>query len=138
MGKTFLANAIGEILPDCAVVKLGSHHARPEKNQLYFERGTPYSKILEKTSQRSYLVIESGSILEDPDLSADLVIYLPGVDGDKPGSESRRAAAHLIRGSASSSESILTFASRLGVDRVIVQKIVDYIESFVPSGDGRA
>jgi hypothetical protein len=39
VGKTLLAEALGEILPGCVVVKLGVHHARPEKNHLFFERG---------------------------------------------------------------------------------------------------
>ncbi|MBW2737095.1 MAG: hypothetical protein JRH20_32340 [Deltaproteobacteria bacterium] len=130
VGKTFLADAIGKILTDCAVIKLGVHHPRAEKNQLFFERGTSYLQILKRAGQRRFLVIESGAILDDPDLSPDLVIFLPGRDGDKPGSEIRRAAAHIIRGEPLSDDEIEAIAARLKVQIVEVRRIIDFIESF--------
>jgi len=134
VGKTRLAEGIGEILPDCAVVKLGVHHARPEKNLLYFERGTPYSVIAKETSDRSCLVIESGAILDDPDLVPDLVFFLPAPGGDKEGSEARRARADLVRGETIDDADVDFVARRLGIDRARAMEIV---EAVADTGDKR-
>jgi hypothetical protein len=125
VGKTLLAEALGEILPGCVVVKLGVHHARPEKNHLFFERGTPYSAILEATRDRAYLVIESGAILDDVELEPDLVIFLPSPEGDKAGSDRRRARADLIRGEPMDDTIVDEVAQKLNVDRLAASAIVE-------------
>jgi len=116
VGKTRLAEELGRILPDAAVVKVGVHHARPEKNRLFFESGATARQILAASGDRRFLIVESGAILDDPDLDPALVIFLPAPSGDKPGSEARRTAAHLVRGDPQREDPGLLVARRLGIE----------------------
>ena len=100
MGKTQLASAFSRILDDSVMVKLGTHEPRPGKTGVFFWRGTRFSDVLKRVGDCSFLIIESGEILDDPEMHADLVLFLPAGEGrsDKPGSVRRRQRADLIRG----------------------------------------
>ena len=115
-GKTTLAAELGNLLPDSKVVKLGHHPAKEGKPELYFQTGIPFWKLARAVGPCRYLIIESGAILDDPDLSKDLVIYLPARDGsDKPGAHRRRAASDIIRGEPVENETRERLREQLGV-----------------------
>jgi hypothetical protein len=113
-GKTTLANTLGQLLPDSKIVKLGHHPPKKNKPSLYFHTDTSFGDILASVKDCKYLVIESGALLDDTDLTPDLVIFLPSTQGpDKPGSERRREKAHLIRGEPIGKEKAQTLQSKM-------------------------
>ena len=118
VGKTFLAQKLGRLLPRSTVIKIGLHHARQDRNSNFFALETPYSVIESSFPDAELLIIESGSILDDPDLIPDLAIFLPSLDpaGDKPGSERRRQQAHLVRGETFDPSDVERIRTRLAVD----------------------
>jgi hypothetical protein len=124
VGKTELAEALAALLPDAAVVKLGVHHPRPEKNDLFFGGDTTWSEVRERIGARAFAVVESGAILDDPALQPDLVIFLPAPDGDKPGSERRRARADLVRGEPVDPERAGILRKRLDVGEDVMAAIL--------------
>ncbi len=126
VGKTFLAQELGRLLPRSIVIKIGLHHARHEKNSNFFALETPYSVIESSFPRTELLIIESGSILDDPDLEPDLVIFLPSSDpaGDKPGSERRRRQAHLVRGDSFDPSIVEQIRTRLAVDEQTMGSIL--------------
>jgi hypothetical protein len=124
VGKTRLAEELGRILPDAAVVKVGVHHARPGKNRLFFDRGATARQISAAAGDRRFLIVESGAILDDPDLDPALVIFLPAPGGDKPGSEARRTAAHIVRGERQPDDLESRVAQRLGIDLPLAREVV--------------
>jgi len=117
-GKTTLAAALCELLPDSRSVKLGHHRAKEGKPALLFPLDTPYREVVRKMEECLFLIIESGGILDDPDLQADLVIFLPtpGAGRDKPGSERRRARADLVRGEPVAAGQLDKLRRALGVN----------------------
>jgi hypothetical protein len=124
-GKTTLAKELGALLPDSRVVKLGHHPAKTGKPTLYFHTDTPYRDLEKAVGQCGFLVIESGAILDDPELVKDLVIFLPAREGpDKPGADRRRAAADLIRGETVGKEDRDALQGKLGVDSTIFHAIL--------------
>ena len=99
VGKTRLANRLGELLPDSKIVKLGRHKYKAQKNRYFLPTKATFAEVLKLTGTSNHLIIESGSILDDPFLKPSLVIFLSAPDGkDKPGSSRRREKADLIRG----------------------------------------
>jgi hypothetical protein len=98
VGKTRLAGELAALLGDAAVVKLGVHHAQPDRNELFFGADATWSEVRERIGPRAFAILESGTILDDPGLAPELVIFLPAPGGDKPGSERHRARADLVRG----------------------------------------
>jgi len=124
VGKTELAEGLAALLGDAAVVKLGVHHPRPGRNELYFDRDTPWKTVLERVRGRRFAILESGSILDDPDLEPDLVIFLPAPGGDKPGAEERRARADLVRGEPPSPALVEGLRARLGVDAGTMERLL--------------
>ncbi len=116
-GKTTLAKELGDLLPDSRVVKLGHHPAKEGKPELYFQTDTPFKDLEKAVGRCRFIIIESGAILDDPDLSRDLVIFLPSRDGrDKPGAHRRRAVSDLIRGEKIGDDDRDSLKKRLGVD----------------------
>ena len=116
-GKTTLATALCELLPHSRSAKLGHHGAKEGKCTLLFPLDTPYREVVRNVKGCSFLIIESGAILDDPDLRADLVIFLPsrGNRGDKSGSEHRRAKADLVRGEPLAAGQVERLRRALGV-----------------------
>jgi len=117
-GKTTLATALRELLPGSRSVKLGHHRAKEGKCTSLFPLDTPYREVQRDVEGCPFLIIESGAILDDPDLQADLVIFLPSRDGrgDKPGSGRRRARADLVRGESVAAAQVEQLRRKLGVD----------------------
>jgi hypothetical protein len=133
-GKTTLAAALGERLPNARVIKVGHHAARAERPSGYFLIGTPMSEILDSVGDPSFLIIESGALLDDPELSADLVVFLPSPAGeDKPGSERRRARADLIRGEEQDEAAVRRLAERLGLDSRSMAALVRLVDEPTPA-----
>ncbi len=135
VGKTTLATAMGELLENSRVVKLGTHPARKDKPSLYFGRGTPFKEVESAVQNCSFLVIESGTILDDADLRPDLVIFLPAPSGrdNKPGTEHRRARADIVRGESVSTDFVESLTGRLGIDLDTIEKILHAVDvSFTP------
>ncbi|MCP4680085.1 MAG: hypothetical protein GY854_32250 [Deltaproteobacteria bacterium] len=126
VGKTTLATAIGALLENSRVVKLGTHPASMDKPSLYFQRGTSFKAIKDAVQDCSYLVIESGTILDDADLRPDLVVFLPAPPGreNKPGSEHRRRRADIVRGEAVSMDYVESITGKLDIDLDTVEKIL--------------
>ncbi len=118
-GKTTLATALNELLKDSRKVKLGEHPPREGKPPLLFPLNTSYKTVVQKAGHCGFLIIESGSILDDPDLSFDLAIFLParGDHPDKPGSDRRRAQCDLTRGRPIDPGRFEMLQKRLGVDK---------------------
>ena len=119
VGKTSLARSLGRLLPGCLVVKVGTGRQSGKKSEILFPFGTPYAKVAEAAEGSACLIIESGAILDDPDLAADLVVVLPAPLGspDKPGSQRRRARADLVRGEPISAGQAELIRLRLGMDK---------------------
>lgn len=117
-GKTTLADALARILPDAKAVKIGEHPPKGDKNPLYFKIGeVGMDEVRRAVGDCEQLVIESGAVLDDPSFRPDLVIFLPSREGpDKPGSERRRARAHLIRGETPTPELLDELRARLQLD----------------------
>lgn len=126
VGKTLLAEELGRLLPRSTVIKIGLHHARQDRNSNFFALDTPYSGIESSFPHAALLIIESGSILDDPDLDPDLVIFIPSLDpdGDKPGSERRRQQAHLVRGEPFDPSDVERIRARLAVDEQTMSSIL--------------
>jgi len=118
VGKTTLATALCDLLPDSRSVKLGHHLPKGGKKHRLFPIGTPYKDVRRKVGECSFLIIESGAILDNPEVQPDLVIFLParGSEPDKPGSERRRARADLVRGERVSSIKADELRRRIGLD----------------------
>ena len=131
VGKTTLAFALEKLLQGAEVVKLGEHPMRGDKPGILFPLNTPYSKLQKKVPDCPFLILESGSILDDPSLTPDLVIYLPTEDGrvDKPGSERRRAKADLVRGETDTGKSPSIIAHKLGIELALAQEVLLAIEN---------
>ena len=116
-GKTTLAKELGALLPNSRVVKLGHHPTKEGKPELYFQSDIPFRDLKKAVGACRFLIIESGAILDDPELSKDLVIFLPAREGpDKPGALRRRAASDLIRGETVGNQDQDRLKDRLGVD----------------------
>ncbi len=114
------------LLPDSQVVKMGTHAPRDDKPELFLMRGIPYAEVLDAIVDCAFLILESGSVLDDADLEPDLVIYLPAPDGrqDKPGSQGRRARANLVRGESVSDQRIGELSKRLGLKSEMFEQIL--------------
>ena len=127
MGKSTLAALIAGLLPGSTVVKLGTHAPNPHKPVLVMPVGTRLFEVLEKVGEPKFLILESGSILGDPNLDAELVSFLGALDGghDKPGSERRKAAAHLVRGEPIDQARAAELSSKLGVELAIFRKLAE-------------
>ena len=130
VGKTTLAFALIELLPDSRVVKLGEHPKRSDKPSFLMPLHASYVDILEAVPKCEHLVLESGSILDDPDLNPDLVIFLPTADGraDKPGSDRRRSRADLVRGEIIIPDATTMVSEKLGVSTSLSKRILEAIE----------
>ena len=127
-GKTTLARTLSGLLPDSRVVKLGHHPAKEGKPTLYFHTDTPYRDLLDAVGECRFMIIESGAILDDPELSRDLVIFLPAPGGpDKPGAERRRAVSDLIRGETVASRERDRLQQRLGVDSATFAALLEAV-----------
>lgn len=114
MGKTTLALAMARHLPGAKVVKLGVHPATEGMDPSVLPLKTPFSEIQARFEGVSFLVIESGSVLDDPDCRPDLVVFLPAPGGDKPGSARRRARSDLIAGRPITAQALRAISDRLG------------------------
>ena len=127
VGKTTLATRLVELLPNSQTVKLGTHPARAENPILFLQRDTSFKEVVKSVGNPDFLVIESGAILDDPDLDAELVIFLPTQDGrkNKPGSDRRRKKAHMVRGETISQDKAQGLPSCLGVELDIFENLAE-------------
>jgi hypothetical protein len=128
VGKTSLAESLVAILGDAAAIKIGAHPVRGGKNPLFFPAGTRLAEVVAAAGDRSWIVVESGAVLDDPEADVALVIFLPAAGPDKPGSERHRARAHIVRGRPLGREDREAIRERLGVDGEVVDAIVDAVE----------
>jgi hypothetical protein len=124
VGKTALAEELAALLGEAAVVKLGVHHPRPGKNALFFGADATWSEVRERIGPGAFAIVESGAILDDPDLEPDLVIFLPAPDGDKPGAGRRRARADIVRGEPVDRKHAEMLRGRLGVADAVMADIL--------------
>lgn len=132
VGKTTLARQLKGILPSCHVVKLGTHAPKVDKPETFFPHGTSFKRVresLKSAGELRFLIVESGAILDDPDLVPDLVIFLPAPSdrADKPGSERRRARSDLIRGRCVSQDDLAQLALKLSVETETAKRILDAV-----------
>ena len=127
VGKTTLAKSLVELLPDSITVKLGTHPPRADNPILFLPHGTSFAEVRKKVGNPQYLIIESGGILDDPELEPNLVVFLPTPDGreDKPGSERRRSIAHMVRGELITRARAAELSSRLGVGIEVFEKLAE-------------
>jgi hypothetical protein len=127
-GKTTLAKELGALLPDSRIVKLGHHPEKKGKPTLYFQGDIPYRDLKQAVGECRFLIIESGAILDDPDLATDLVIFLPAREGrDKPGAQRRRAVSDIIRGESICEEDRDKLQNRLDVDSKTFHSLLEAI-----------
>jgi len=127
VGKTELAERLGQLLPDSRVVKLGEHAKRDEKNPLFFPLETSYADVVEAVGACGFLILESGKILDDPGCRPDLVVYLPHPEADKPGGARRRERADIVRGEPLDRETIDRVRGRLDLDDQTFAAILEAI-----------
>jgi hypothetical protein len=130
VGKTSLATALERTLAGSRIAKLGKHPASDGKENLYFPIGTKWSTVYRAAGNCSFLIMESGSILDDPDFNPDLVIFLHAPNGreDKPGSERRLARADLVRAEAITAEKKAALQERLGLDDKLFSAVLDAVD----------
>lgn len=131
VGKTELANALGGLLPDSRVVKLGEHARRDGKNALFFSLDTRFRDVVNAVGECAFLILESGRILDDPNCRSDLVIFLPHSEADKPGAERRRGQADIIRGERVDGKVVEQLRQRLGIDRQTISQLLEMVGSTV-------
>ncbi len=126
VGKTTLARKLTELLPNARAVKLGTHPPKPGKPGLFFPIDTPWSEVNTALGNCGYAIVESGSLLDDPELEPDLIIFLPTPAGrtDKPGSKRRRQRADLVRGEPISRDSLTALERRLALDEDRLQQVL--------------
>ena len=128
-GKTTLAAALADLLPDAQKVKLGEHPPKTGKPPLPFPLNASYKHVVETVGTPAFLIIESGKILDDPDLTSDLAIFLPARGHpDKPGSDRRRAQCDLIRGEPIDEKSFDTLQRKLGVPKDTFHALLEAAE----------
>lgn len=127
MGKSTLAARLKEILPEANAIKLGTHAAREDNPVLFRPRGTPLAEVLGIVGEPKFLIVESGAILDDPELEAAMVIFLPAPDGreNKPGSERRREKADIVRGEPLKKERANELCARLEIEMNVFAGIAD-------------
>lgn len=125
VGKTTLAKKIKELLPGAEMIKLGTHQPRDDKPILFLPHGSSLVDVKKKVGSPKFLIIESGSILDDPDLDAHLVIFLPTADPleNKPGSERRRKKADIVRGESVSRTRVSEICSDLDLRQEVFEQI---------------
>lgn len=132
VGKTTVSEELGRLL-DAIVVKMGSHRSKPEKNELFFENHTSFEQLAKaldlRDSSKGYLIIESGSILNDPLFKPDLVIFMPRTDGgpDKEVSHARRKRADLVSTESISSGLKSQLAKRLELDQETFDRLLEIV-----------
>jgi hypothetical protein len=129
IGKTRLAEALAAILGDAAVCKIGERAAQSGKNPLFFPLGTRLAAVVAAAGEREWLVVESGSILDDPGADPELVIFLPAPAGDKPGAARRRQRAHIVRGRAVGSAERAAIRARCGFDEGVLERIIRAVDA---------
>jgi len=129
VGKTSLAEALAAILGDAAVVKLGVHATQDGKNPLLFPAGTRLSEVAAAAGERAWLIVESGSVLDDPDADGALVIFLPAARGDKPGSARRMDRAHIVRGRELGRDERSAIRERWGFDDERLAALIRAVEA---------
>ncbi|MDJ0763453.1 MAG: hypothetical protein QNJ97_10730 [Myxococcota bacterium] len=137
VGKTTLAWKIAKLLPDAKVVKLGTHAPRSDKPALLLPVDKSFSAVCRRVGNCAYLILESGSILDDPTFEPDLVLFLPATDGrlDKPGSERRRKRADIIRGDTCSAACVTDVSNRLDIDLDTAKSLVKATGTVPVEGD---
>jgi len=132
VGKTTLARRLCEFLPESVVVKLGHHPPKPGRPSHYFMIGTPFGEIASQLPEGKFLIVESGSVLDEPAFEPDLIIFLPTGDsaiGDKPGSARRRARAHVVRGETLTERRAGELAHRLGIGHETFHRLLKTVNS---------
>ena len=130
VGKTTLARSLGALLSESVVLKLGHHPPKPGRPSNYFLMGTPLSEIVPQLPAGKFLIVESGSVLDDPGFEPDLVIFLPTRDpekGDKPGSARRRDRADIVRGESLAAGREKELAGRLGITEERFQRLLEAV-----------
>lgn len=127
MGKTALAERLGELLPESRVIKLGEHARKDGKNPLLFPLGISFAEVVRAVGRCEFLILESGIILDDPDCRPELVVFLPHPEADKPGAERRRGRADLVRGEPVDPASADRLRERLGVDGRTMASILEAV-----------
>jgi hypothetical protein len=129
VGKTSLAEAIVAILRDAVAIKIGEHAARGGRNPLLFPMGARLSEVIAVAKDKAWLVVESGSVLDDPDADGALVIFIPAARGDKPGSERRRERAHIVRGRELSLDERTAIRERWGFDDGVLDALIRAVQA---------
>jgi hypothetical protein len=128
VGKTRLAQALVPILGDAVAIKIGEHAARGGKNPLLFPMGTRLAEVIAAAKDKAWLVVESGSVLDDPDADGALVIFIPAAQGDKPGSARRRGRAHIVRGRQLGRGERTAIRERWGFDEDVLDALTRAVE----------
>jgi hypothetical protein len=130
VGKTTLAERLCRLLPGAVHVKIGHGTRRKGKTDLFFQKGTPFRIIAERSGEAPFLVIESNSILSEID--PECTIYLPA-DNPKETAGRARSRADIIRGTRPSREDARRIAGRLGIPVDTMEKMIELVET----GSGR-
>lgn len=120
VGKTTLAESLGQLLPGAEVVKIGSGERKDQSEQILYPLGTSFQQIKARHGQARYLIIESNQILCQH--RPDLCIYLDG-QPEKPSAELAKQMADLKRGQGVTNERIKNLTSRLEVDLEVMREI---------------
>lgn len=120
VGKTQLARELCGLLPGAVHVKIGHGKEKQNAGNLFFQVGTPFSRIEREIRHADFAVIESNSVLEV--LAPDCTIYLPG-GAPKPSAGRALEQADVVRGEQVSRKTIESLAGRLGLDEATVFEI---------------
>jgi hypothetical protein len=129
VGKTRLAEELVAILGDAVAIKIGVHAAHGGKNPLLFPMGTRLAEVIAAAGDKAWLVVESGSVLDDPDADGALVIFIPAAQGDKPGSARRRERAHLVRGRELSRDERTAIRERWGFCEDVLDALIRAVQA---------
>lgn len=121
IGKTTLANAINNILPNSGRIKIGHGKKKDGQTGYFYKMGTSFSQLVNAHNAYSFLIIESNAILNE--ITPDLTIYLPA-ENPKPSAKKAAEVADITRGQLITEEKLLEIATKLDLSIPLVKKII--------------
>jgi hypothetical protein len=99
VGKTHLARALGDILPESAYAKQGTSRRKPGKAQSFFRTGAEVDTFLRqaRAARHRHVVVESNDLVRRG--AGDIIIFVAGhavPRGPRPDAGLLRSLAHVV------------------------------------------
>lgn len=123
VGKTSLGKQLRTFLEGSVFVKIGTGTPKPELDIPLYSVDTPFDEIKKDYSSCDFLIIESNSIVKE--LTADLLIFLPGIKEEKESAALAREQADITRGGKVTCPQAKKLAASLGMTPKKFCRILD-------------